>query len=318
MFSRDFPRPHLVSSKCIEFEPCRYNGLIIRSSLVEKLKEYADFTPVCPEVGIGLGIPRDPIHLEKDNHRIELIQPSTAYNCTEKMLEFADSFLKSVKGVDGFILKNKSPSCGVKAVKVYPKGEISRPWTDGVGLFAAAVFRCFPTTPVEDEGRLRNYHLRENFLTRIYTLADFRENVFNGDFGDLIEFHRKNKLLFSSYSQIQSRKLGRLVSNLKNTDLHDLIEKYSNNMKIMLLNDPLPPSNINILMHAFGYFSKDLSRQEKAFFLESLEKYRQGRVPLLVIQNLLQSWIIRFNKEYLMDQTFFEPYPDELMEITFI
>jgi uncharacterized protein YbgA (DUF1722 family)/uncharacterized protein YbbK (DUF523 family) len=318
LFSRDFSRPHLVSSKCIEFEPCRYNGLIIRSSLVEKLKKYADFTPVCPEVGIGLGIPREPIHLEKDPERIELIQPSTGYNCTDKMLKFSDSFLKSVQGVDGFILKNKSPSCGVKAVKVYPKGEISRPWTDGIGLFAAMVFRCFPTTPVEDEGRLRNYHLRENFLTRIYTLADFRENVLNGDFGDLIEFHRKNKLLFLSYSQIQSKKLGKLTSNMNKTNLTDLVEKYGNNMKNMLLNDPLPPSNVNVLMHAFGYFSKDISHQEKAFFLEFLEKYRQGRIPLLLIQNLLKSWIIRFNNEYLMDQTFFEPYPEELMEITFI
>lgn len=318
MFSREFPRPHLVSSKCIEFEPCRYNGLIIRSSLVEKLKKFVDFTPVCPEVGIGMGIPRDPIHLEKDPERIELIQPSTGYNFTDKMLEFADSFLKSVEGVDGFILKNKSPSCGVKAVKVYPKGEISRPWPDGIGLFAAAVFRCFPSTPVEDEGRLRNYHLRENFLTRIYTLADFRENVLYGNFGDLIEFHRKNKLLFSSYNQIQSKKLGRVVSDRKKTILTDLVEKYENHMKNMLLNDPLPSSNVNVLMHAFGYFSKDLSPQEKAFFLESLEKYRQGRLPLLLIQNLLKSWIIRFNNKYLKDQTFFEPYPEELMEITFI
>ena len=171
---------------------------------------------------------------------------------------------------------------------------------------------------MEDEGRLRNYHLRENFLTRIYTLADFRENVLNGDFGDLIEFHRKNKLLFSSYNQIQSKKLGRVASNMKKTTLTDLVEEYGDNMKNMLLNDPLPSSNVNVLMHAFGYFSKDLSSQEKAFFLESLEKYHQGRVPLLVIQNLLQSWIIRFNKEYLMDQTFFEPYPEELMEITFL
>jgi len=316
--SPDFPQPHLVSSKCIEFESCRYNGLIIRSSLVKKLKNYADFTPVCPEVEIGLGIPRDPIHLEKDQDKIELIQPSTGYNCTGKMSEFADSFLMSVGGVDGFILKNKSPSCGVKAVKVYPKGGMSRPWTDGVGLFAAAVFRCFPFTPVEDEGRLRNYHLRENFLTRIYTLADFRENVLNGDFGDILEFHRKNKLLFSSYSQIHSRQLGRLVSNLKETTFPELVEKYRNTMKKMLQNDPLPPANINVLMHAFGYFSNDLTSSEKEFFLESLEKYRQGRVPLLVNQNLLKSWIIRFDNEYLADQTFFEPYPEELMEITFI
>ena len=315
---REFPQPYLVSSRCIEFDACRYNGLIIRSSLVKKLKEYADFAPVCPEVEIGLGIPRDPIHLEKGQEQIELVQPSTGYNCTDKMLEFSDSFLKSLEGVDGFILKNKSPSCGVKAVKVYTKGGLSRPWTDGIGLFAAAVFRCYPLTPVEDEGRLRNYHLRENFLTRIYTLADFRETVSNGDFSDILDFHRKNKLLFSSYSQIHSRKLGRLVSNSKKMPFSELVTEYGTTMKEMLKNDPLPPANINVLMHALGHFSRDLTSAEKSFFLDFLEKYRQGRVPLLVNQNLLKSWIIRFNNEYLADQTFFEPYPEELMEITFI
>lgn len=318
MSLREFPRPCLVSSRCIEFEACRYNGLIIRSSMVKKLKNYADFAPVCPEVEIGLGIPREPIHLEKDHEQIELVQPATGYNCTEKMLEFSDSFLKSLEDVDGFILKNKSPSCGVKAVKVYPKGGNSRPWTDGIGLFAAAVFRCNPLTPVEDEGRLRNYHIRENFLTRIYTLADFRENVENGDFSNILDFHRKNKLLFLSYSQIHSRKLGKLVSNSKKMPFSQLVQKYGIIMKEMLKNDPLPTANINVLMHALGYFSRDLTSPEKSFFLDSLEKYRQGRFPLLVNQNLLKSWIIRFNNEYLMDQTFFEPYPEELMEITFI
>lgn len=318
MSLREFPRPYLVSSRCIEFEACRYNGHIIKSSTVEKLKNYVDFAPVCPEVEIGLGIPREPIHLEKDHEQIELVQPATGYNYTEKMLEFSDSFLKSLEGVDGFILKNKSPSCGVKAVKVYPKGGMSRPWTDGIGLFAAAVFRCYPLTPVEDEGRLRNYHLRENFFTRIYTLADFRENVENGDFSDILGFHRKNKLLFSSYSQIHSKKLGRLVSNSKKMPFPELVEKYGTVMKEMLKNDPRPTANINVLMHALGHFSRDLTSPEKLFFLDSLEKYRQGRVPLLVNQNLLKSWIIRFNNEYLMDQTFFEPYPEELMEITFI
>jgi uncharacterized protein YbgA (DUF1722 family) len=247
-----------------------------------------------------------------------LIQPSTGSDYTIEMLDFADSFLKSVKGLDGFILKNKSPSCGVKAVKVYPPGGKARPKTDGVGLFADAVFRCFPQIPVEDEGRLRNFHLRENFLTRIYTLADYRENVENGDFGDILDYHQKNKLLFLSYSQIYSRKLGRLVSNSSKIPLEDLIPKYREIMMEMMLIDPLPPANVNVLMHAFGHFSKDLNHQEKSFFLESLEKYRQGRIPLLVIQNLLKSWIIRFNNRYLADQTFFEPYPEELMEITFI
>ncbi|NYB51247.1 MAG: DUF1722 domain-containing protein [Methanobacteriaceae archaeon] len=315
---RKFPRPCLVSSKCIEFEACRYNGLIIKSSLVEKLKNFADFIPVCPEVEIGLGIPRDPIHLEENNDQIMLIQPSTGADFTENMEYFADSFLNSIEVVDGFILKNKSPSCGIKAVKVYPPGAKARPRTDGVGLFARKVFESFPYLPVEDEGRLRNLYLRENYLTRIYTLAEFRENVENGDFASLVNFHRKNKLLFLSYSQTYTRKLGRLVANSSKNSLNELIEKYKQIMRKMLVKDPLPPANINVLMHAMGHFSKDLHHQEKSFFLESLEKYRQGRVPLLVTQNLLKSWIIRFNNEYLSDQTFFEPYPDELMEITFI
>lgn len=315
---REFPRPCLVSSKCIEFEACRYNGLIIKSSLVKHLKKYADFLPVCPEVEIGLGIPRDPIHLEEDQGQIMLIQPSTGSDYTSRMLNFADSFLKSIEGVDGFILKNKSPSCGVKAVKIYPPGGNARPKTDGVGLFAAAVFREFPLIPVEDEGRLRNFHLRENFLTRIYTLADYRENVENGSFADILDFHRKNKLLFLAYSQIYLKKLGKLVSDSGKIPLEDLILQYKQIMTAMIRTDPLPPSNVNVLMHAFGHFSLELNHQEKSFFLESLEKYRQERIPLLVIQNLLKSWIIRFNNEYLADQTFFEPYPDEIMEITFI
>jgi len=315
---RKFPRPSIISSKCIEFEACRYNGHMIKSSFINHLKNHADFFPICPEVEIGLGIPRDPIHLEEDKGQIILIQPSTGSDYTTEMSNFASSFLRSVNIVDGFILKNKSPSCGVKAVKIYPLGGNGRPKTDGIGLFAEAVFDYFPKLPVEDEGRLRNFHLRENFLTRIYTLADYRENVENGHFGDILDFHRKNKLLFLSYSQIYLRKLGRLVSDSSKIPLDDLLSQYKKIMMEMLLIDPLPPANVNVLLHAFGHFSKDINHQEKAFFLNSLEKYRQGRIPLLVIQNLLKSWIIRFNNDYLNDQTFFAPYPEDLMEITFI
>ena len=291
---------------------------MIKSSIINRLKNHADFYPVCPEVEIGLGIPRDPIHLEEDKDQILLIQPSTGSDYTTEMLNFADSFLRSLNVVDGFILKNKSPSCGVKAVRIYPLGGKARPKTDGIGLFAEAVFRLFPKLPVEDEGRLRNFHLRENFLTRIYTLADYRENVENGHFGDILDFHRKNKLLFLSYSQIYQRKLGRLVSDSSKMPWDDLISQYNSIMKEMLIVDPSPPANVNVLMHAFGHFSKVLNHQEKKFFLDSVEKYRQGIIPLLVIQNLLKSWIIRFNNDYLDEQTFFEPYPEELMEITFI
>jgi uncharacterized protein YbgA (DUF1722 family)/uncharacterized protein YbbK (DUF523 family) len=315
---REFPTPRLVSSKCIEFEPCRYNGLIIKSSIVEKLKEYVEFHPVCPEVEIGLGIPRDPIRLEESNGELELLQPSTAVNLTVEMSQFANSFLESLENIDGFILKNKSPSCGVKAVRVYINGGKSRPKTDGVGAFAREVYRHFPYHPVEDEGRLRNFSIRENFITRIYTLADFREKVQKGDFRDLLEFHTRNKLLFLSYSQFYLRELGRMISNSRDWRINKLIRAYGHLMEEMLLKDPTPPANVNVLQHAAGHFSKDLTHQEKSFFLNSLQKYREGRIPLLINQNILKSWIIRFENEYLAEQSFFEPYPEDLMQITFI
>jgi uncharacterized protein YbgA (DUF1722 family) len=237
---------------------------------------------------------------------------------TLEMFQFANTFLESLKAIDGFILKNKSPSCGVKAVRVYINGGKSRPKTDGIGAFAREVYRHFPYQPVEDEGRLRNFRIRENFLTRIYTLAEFRENVQKGDFRDLLEFHTRNKLLFLSYSQFYLRELGRMISNSRDWQIDKLKGTYSHLMKEMLLINPNSPSIVNVLLHAAGHFSQDLTHQEKSFFLNSLQKYREGRIPLLIIQNILKSWIIRFEDEYLAEQTFFEPYPDDLMQITFI
>lgn len=291
---------------------------MIKSSLVERLKSYVDFITVCPEVEIGLGIPRDPIHLEENQGEVELVQPLTGANYTQEMTDFADSFLDSLEEIDGFILKNKSPSCGIKAVKIYPPGGRSRPRNDGVGLFSSAVIKNFPHHPLEDEGRLRNFHLRENFLTRIYTLADYRENVEEGRFTDLIDFHTRNKLLFLSYSQIHLRSLGVLVSDSRVKPLESIKKEYGEILREMLLLDPQPPANINVLQHAVGHFSKDLTYQEKNFFHDLVLKYREGRIPLLVNQNLLKSWIIRFDNGYLEQQTFFEPYPEDLMDITFL
>lgn len=315
---RKFSRPQLVVSKCLEFDSCRYDGSMIKSSIIQRLKNHADFKPVCPEVEVGLGIPRAPIRLVENGKMIELIQPSTGVNVTEKMSKFADSFLDSLPLLDGFILKNKSPSCGIKAVRIYPHGGNSRPRTDGVGAFAREVFQRFYQLPVEDEGRLRNSLIRESFLTRIFALAEYRDLLKEGDFNDLIEFHTGNKLLLMAHNQVYSRELGRIISNAKYKPLETLKMEYGQ-LLLKTLDEPASPqANVNVLQHALGYFSQGLSHHEKAFFLDSVVKYREGRVPLLLCQNLLKSWIIRFDEDYLKKQTFFNPYPDELMEITFI
>jgi uncharacterized protein YbgA (DUF1722 family)/uncharacterized protein YbbK (DUF523 family) len=315
---RKFAKPRIVSSKCIEFEPCRYNGLIIRSSIVENLRKYAEFHPVCPEVEIGLGIPRDPVRVVEAEGKMELFQPATEKIFTKKMHDFSESFLNSVYDLDGFILKNRSPSCGVNNIKVYHGFRNPGSRREGVGLFARRVLDKFPDLPVEDEGRLRNLAIRENFLTRLFTLADFREITEKGDFNDLIEFQSRNKLLLLSYSQEYLKKMGRILSDRRSTSFPDLKRDYGIFLRKALSSSPKITSNINVLLHAMGYFSKGLSHQEKSFFLDNLQKYREGRVPLLVNLNILKSWIIRFGEDYLDKQTFFEPYPEDLMQVTFI
>ncbi|MGC9517676.1 MAG: YbgA family protein [Methanomicrobiales archaeon] len=315
---RIFEKPKLIISKCIEFEACRYNGLIISSDIVKQLKDYVEFQPVCPEVEIGLGIPRDPIRLIDLNKEVHLFQPATGRCLTDNMKKFAKTYLNSLEDFDGFILKNKSPSCGVKAVRVYPGQKEGRPRTDGVGAFASEVFKKYPYLAVEDEGRLRNLKIRENFLTKIYALSDFRKIKKSNKLNDLIEFHSSNKLLLMAYNQNLTQKMGRIVANHEHKSIKEVIGDYENYLLQALEKAPAYTSNINILMHSMGYFSKELSHQEKSFFLESINKYREGILPLIVNLNILKSWIVRFNEEYLAKQTFFEPYPEELMPITTI
>lgn len=314
---RKFEKPRIVSSKCIEFESCRYNGLIIKSNMVKNLKKHAEFYPVCPEVEIGLGIPRDPVRIVGKEGKPQMIQPTTGKNLTKKMNEFSNSFLKHLDDVDGFILKNRSPSCGIKNVKRYYGIKNTGSIRDGVGLFAQMVKEKFPYLPLEDEGRLRNLIIRENFLTRIFTLAEFRKIKESGTFNDLVEFQSRNKFLLLSYHQEHMRSMGRLLSNA-NKPLESIKKHYEKFLLQTLSGNPKVTSNINVLMHFLGYFSGDLSSEEKSFFLENLQRYRDGHIPLLVNLNLIKSWIIRFGEEYLDKQTFFQPYPEDLMQITFI
>jgi uncharacterized protein YbgA (DUF1722 family)/uncharacterized protein YbbK (DUF523 family) len=291
---------------------------MIKSSIVDNLKNYVKFLTVCPEVEVGLGIPRDPIRLIQNQDKIKLVQPSTGLDLTQKMKEFADKYLESLPLIDGFILKNKSPSCGIKAVKIYKESKNYPPRRDGVGAFAREVYQRFYQLPVEDEGRLRNSLIREDFLTRIFTLANFRNILNNGKFNDLIQFQSRNKLLLMSHNQKYTVEMGRILSNRHENSLEAIKAEYGQLLLRTLFNPSNAPANVNILQHAFGYFSKELNSEEKQLFLETLQRYRLGQYPLLVLQKLIKSWILRFDIEYLKKQTFFQPYPENLMEITFI
>lgn len=313
----NFERPLIVSSKCIEFEACRYNGLMISSGVVNNLKNYADFIPVCPEVEIGLGIPRDPIRIVSSREKNHLYQPKTGRCFTNEMQQFSEQFLMGLSDLDGFILKNRSPSCGIKNVKRYHGFNNPGSVRDAVGFFAGKIKSHFPLLPVEDEGRLRNISIREDFLTKIFTLADFRRIKKQGTFQDLLNFHSSNKFLLLAFNQENMRSMGRLLSG-SDDKLEDVKKGYGDLLLHSLSGNSKTASNINVLLHSLGFFSKKLTGPEKSFFLENLERYREGRIPLIIMINLIKSWIIRFGNDYLQKQTYFNPYPEELMQVSFI
>jgi uncharacterized protein YbgA (DUF1722 family)/uncharacterized protein YbbK (DUF523 family) len=312
---REFARPTVVVSKCLEFEAVRYDGSIVRDVFVNALKTHVDFIPVCPEVEIDLGVPRAPVRIVRDDGRRRLIQPATGADATEKMEAFAASFLDGLEAVDGFILKSRSPSSGIKEVKIYAGAEKGAPVGKGPGFFGGAVLARFGHLAVEDEGRLKNLRLREHFLTKVFALASFREVKVSGRFGDLVKFHSRNKFLFMAYNQTRLRALGKTAANHERLPSAEAIRAYEEDFYAALARPPRHKANINVLMHGLGHFSKQLGREEKSFFLNLLEEYRAERVPLSVPLTVLREYVVRFGDEYLASQTFFSPFPGELVDL---
>ena len=312
---RQFAKPIIVASKCLEFEACRYNGVMLPEPLIKKLIPFVEFKPVCPEFEIGLGIPRDPIRIVAKGEKLHLIQPATGRDLTQPMRKFSRAFLGSLNEVDGFILKSRSPSCGIKDAKIFPSSEKSMALGKESGFFAEVVLATFPNAAIEDEGRLLNYRIREHFLTRVFAFAAWKEVLKRGRIGELVDFQATNKLLLMAYNQKEMRILGRIVANIERRNIAEVFADYGIHFKNALATLPRFSSQINVLMHALGYF-KIIRSTEKQHFLKILENYRDGKAPLSVPLGIVQSWIARFDENYLAKQTYFKLYPEELIEIT--
>lgn len=311
----NFAKPNVFVSKCLGFAKCRWNGDIIPDAFVEKLKPFVTYTTTCPECEIGLGVPRDPIRivLHKDIYR--LMQLNTGRDVTGSMNDFAERYLDSLSEIDGFILKDRSPSCGIKEVKVYPSLEPSASLKKSSGLFGAAVLNRFPHTAVETESRLTNLELREHFLTRIFTFARFRAAAAGYQIKNLVQFHAENKLLIMTYSQRELNLMGNIVANRPIRTPKQIFNEYRESLSRAFAKEPSFTEAINVLMHGLGYFTKHLKPEEKRFFLNTLEEYRREQVPLSVPVNILHSYVIRFNEDYIKRQTFLKPFPEALLEI---
>ena len=307
-------KPTVFASTCLGFDTCRYNGVTIYDDFVEKLKPHVTFITACPELEAGLGVPRDPVRIVVIHNERRLVQPATQRDVTDTMNQVTGTILDRLPGVDGFILKSRSPSCGIKDTKYFPKMGKSAALGKAAGFFGEAVLARFKKYPVEDEGRIRNFRIREHFLTRLFTLARFR--AIETNMGALVEFHTAHKLLLLAYSQKEMRILGSLVANHEKLPAQEVFQHYCTHLLDALMKPPKYTANINVLMHEFGYFSKQLTQQEKDFFFDVLQRYRNGKIPLSAVLAIINAWIARFHETYLSQQVFFQPYPEDLVEIT--
>ena len=317
MQSKIIVKPRIVVSECLNLAACRYNGEVIRDSFLARLAPHVEFLPVCPEVAIGLGTPRPPVRLvaaSKDSPDVRLIQPARGNrDLTQRMRTFSRHFLDALTGVDGFILKKASPSCAVKDAKRFPSPGKSPSLGKGPGLFASDVLQRFSHLPIEDEGRLTNLRLREHFLIRIFTGARWRCMSTNPGMSSLVRFHSCHKLLLMAYNQKEMRALGRIVANPDGASVAEVVAKYETHLAVALGRLPRYTSHINVLMHAFGYFSRQLSTRERVHFLDLLEQYRAEQTSLGSALRLLESWILRFESTYLADQIYLRPFPIALV-----
>src|SRR4030042_276757 len=280
-------------STCLLGENVRYDGgHKLDRFLKDTLGQYVEYVPVCPEVECGLPIPRESIHLEGDTDSPRLVTTRTKQDMTDRMVQWARNRVSELEIEDlcGFIFKSDSPSSGMERIKVY--NEKGMPVKKGVGIYARIFMDHFPLLPVEEEGRLHDPNLRENFIERIFTLKRWREVLERKESrGNVVDFHTKNKLLILSHSPKHYQAMGKLVARAKDLPLKELYRQYQTLLMESLELKTIPKKNANVLQHMVGYFKDQLSSDEKQELLEVIDHYRQEYIPLIVPITLIQHYV---------------------------
>ncbi|OPY61898.1 MAG: hypothetical protein A4E62_03043 [Syntrophorhabdus sp. PtaU1.Bin002] len=303
-------------SRCILGEKVRYDGGHQHDRYItDTLGRYFEYIPVCPEVEYGLPVPREPMHLTGNPSTPRLITIKTGIDHTDGMLTWADQRLKELQNEDlcGFIFKSKSPSSGMQRVKVYASTGTGMPIHKGVGIFARVFMDRFPLLPVEDDGRLHDPILRENFVERVFAYRSW-QTLMEGDksIGSLVDFHTNHKLLLMSHSPKHYSALGKLVAGAKGYK-GDLYGEYITTMMDGLRLIATAQKQINVLQHMLGYFKSLIAADEKQEMLDIIEKYYRGLVPLIVPIALFTHYVRKFDIPYLKRQSYLNPHPMELM-----
>ncbi|MDI9778054.1 DUF523 and DUF1722 domain-containing protein [Pseudomonas putida] len=308
-------KPRIAISACLTGHSVRYNGGHKASDLCrEQLQAHFDWLPVCPEVAIGLGVPRDPIRLVGDPSRPAVVgtrNPDT--DLTVPLRNYGEQMADELDDICGYIFMQKSPSCGLERVKVYQENGYPAP-QGGMGAYAAAFCARRPDLPVEEEGRLHDPVLRENFISRVYAYADWQQLLAQGlSRGALVRFHSRYKYLLMANNPQAYRQLGRLLGSMSREDDPEQIgPRYFSQLMQALRRCASRGTHGNVLQHLSGYFKDSLTQQDKAELQHLIGQYQQGVVPLVVPLTLLKHHLRKHPDPYLQQQTYLQPHPDSL------
>jgi len=302
-------------SSCLLGEMVRFDGGHKRDDfLTETFGRFVSFVPVCPEVELGLGTPRETLRLVGSAETARLVTTKTAIDHTQAMDAWARERLEGLagEGLSGYVLKKDSPSCGMERVKVYGgSGPAAR---NGRGIYAARLLARFPLLPVEEEGRLHDPWLRENFVERVFAYRRV-EDFFAARWtmGQLVLFHTAQKLLLLAHEPKAYEKLGRLVAGAKGQPRHEVASEYKECFMKALAKLAKARQHVNVLQHMAGYFKKLLSAADRQELVQIIDDYGKGLVPLVVPLTLLRHHVRVHGVSYLAGQVYLEPHPKELM-----
>ncbi|MEM7410296.1 MAG: DUF523 and DUF1722 domain-containing protein [Myxococcota bacterium] len=302
-------------SSCLLGQEVRYDGGHKRDRyLTDDLADYFEWVPVCPELEAGMGVPRPALRLQSGSGEVRLVEIKSGADRTDELERFSAKRVRALRGLSlcGYLLKKDSPSCGWTRVKVWnPKGMAER---KGQGLFARALCEAFPGLPVEEEGRLRDAALRENFIERVFAYARLKQ-LFTGRWtaGRVVAFHTAHKLQLMAHSPAAYRTLGALVAEVAKTSRAEFRDQYEHLFMEALEKRATRGRNANVLNHCAGYFKKRIDPDARAELADLVEEYRQGFVPLVVPITLIRHHARMHDTAYLAGQTYLEPHPKELM-----
>ncbi len=309
-------KPRVVFSACLNLERTRYDGNLIENPLATKLRNFCKVISVCPEVGIGLPVPREKIILYKENNKIRVIELSTGRDLTEDLKAFSDRFIKNLPEVEGFFLKSKSPSCGVSYnTKTFKDPEGKELYGKSQGIFAKKVLRTFPLLPVVDEEILKNRDELENFLIRIFSLKRLRELKATAKTKkDIVSFHKKAYYLLTSYEPASLRRIEELLFS-KNTKFEELLKSYERLFKKALSSPLERGKQINTVRRILEKFSENFTEKEKSRIFSLLERYKKRKIPLIEVLSELKFFLQEKDKKIPELSFYLEPYPEELKEL---